>query len=125
MRFKVIGGDFAVVRLAPHAAVPDWVAGPPALVSLTRTSDELSIVLPAARVPTGFRVEGGWSALKILGPIPFDAIGVLASFVAPLAKAEVSVFAISTFDTDYVLVKSAKLGEALQALERAGHVLVK
>jgi hypothetical protein len=108
--------------LAPHGAVPDWVAGAGPLVSLTRTGDELSIVCPAARVPTGLRVEAGWSALKLEGPIPFDQVGVLASIVKPLAEAGISVFAISTFDTDYVLIKTASLQGALAALTGAGHV---
>jgi hypothetical protein len=121
-RFKVIPGELAIVRLAPHGAVPDWVAGAGPLVSLTRTGDELSIVCPAARVPTGLRVEAGWSALKLEGPIPFDQVGVLASIVKPLAEAGISVFAISTFDTDYVLIKTASLQGALAALTGAGHV---
>lgn len=110
-------GTWAVARLEPGAAVPEWAAGE--LFSITRARDELSIVCPDSAVPAGERAERGWAMLKLAGPFPFTAIGVLSSFLEPLARAKISVFAVSTFDTDYVLVKESALGAALDALEAA------
>lgn len=119
-RFVVVEGELGIVRLGSRDAVPAWADG--AFASITRTADELSIVCPASRMPAGLRSEAGWTALKLIGPFPFDQIGVLASIVGPLAEAGVSVFALSTFDTDYVLVKSEDLPATVTALTRAGHL---
>jgi hypothetical protein len=102
-------------------ALPQWALTDDSLCSLARTDDELSIVCAAVHVPAECRAERGWAVIKLLGPFPFDAIGVLASFAQPLAAAGVSLFALSTFDTDYILVKRAELGTAVVALTRAGH----
>jgi hypothetical protein len=120
-RFVVEPGELAIVRLGPEETVPDWASRAAGFVSITRTNEELSIVCAVRLVPEYVRSEGGWAALKLLGPFPFDQVGVLASIVGPLADAGISVFAISTFDTDYVLVKTERLSAALAALERAGH----
>ena len=116
-RLLVLEGRFAVCRLAPDAPWPPSLPGP--LVSVTRSADELSIVCPSAHAPRGARVEDGWRALKLQGPIPFEEIGVLSLLAAALAGAGLSVFALSTFDTDYVLVKEAFLARALAALRAA------
>ena len=120
-RFVIEPGELAIVKLAPEEPVPDWASRAVGFVSITRTSDELSIVCEALLVPAGAKSEAGWTALKLAGPFPFDQVGVLSSFVGPLADAGISVFAISTFDTDYVLVKTERLAAALRALELAGH----
>ncbi len=90
-----------------------------------RTGDELSIVCPEDRVAppdrAGVVVEGGWIALMLEGPFPFAMTGVLASFIQPLAEAEIPVFAISSFDTDYVLIRGENRQQALVALGAAGH----
>ena len=88
---------------------------------MTQSTSELSIVCEEHRVPVGVRVELGWFALKLEGPFPFSMTGVLASFLDPLAEAKIPVFAISTFDTDYVLVKREDLERAKKALAAAGH----
>jgi hypothetical protein len=115
--FAVQPGEFAVVRLPPASPVPEWAAAPASFCSITRTGDELSVVCPASLVPAGARAERGWAMLKLAGPFPFTATGVLASVLAPLARAGISVFAVSTFDTDYVLVKRDDLARAIGALE--------
>lgn len=116
----VLPGRFAVCRLAPGAALPDWADAPP-WCAIVRTAAELSVVCPAAAVPPGVRHEPGWSALALEGPFAFDEVGVLAAVLAPLAQAGIGVFAVSTFDTDYVLVKAERLDAALEALRTAGH----
>ncbi|HEY7848912.1 MAG TPA: ACT domain-containing protein, partial [Ktedonobacterales bacterium] len=85
--------------------------------------DELSLVLPEASAPEGATTEAGWRALRVAGPLDFALIGVLASLAEPLAQAGVSIFAISTYDTDYLLVREVALTEALTALRAAGHTI--
>lgn len=119
----VLPGFFAIVRLAPDASLPSWatVGG---FFSVTRTRDELSVICLANQVPSGLAAEAGWRALKVHGPFALSEIGVLAALAAPLAHAKVSLFAISTFDTDYLLVSDKKLDAATAALRAAGHGVV-
>lgn len=120
LRFSVLPGSFAVVRLAPDAEVPAGALVPP-FHSVTRTPTELSLVCPESTVPAEARAETGWALLGLVGPFPFSMVGVLASVLVPLAEAGVSIFALSTFDTDHVLVKREKLEAAVAALRAAGH----
>ncbi len=123
LRFAVLPGSYAVARLPAGAEVPLASLVPP-FSSVTRTPVELSVVCPETAAPAGARVETGWALLGLVGPFPFSMVGVLASVLQPLAAAGVSIFALSTFDTDYVLVKREKLDDALAALAAAGHVVV-
>lgn len=111
---------FAVCRLAPDALIPSWAAAA-SFFSITRTADELSIVCCQDAVPEGIKCEWGWRCLRVAGTIDFAVVGVLASLVMPLAEAGSSVFAISTFDTDYLLVKEADFDKAVAALQLSGH----
>jgi enamine deaminase RidA (YjgF/YER057c/UK114 family) len=121
MNVTVLPELLAVCRLAASDRVPSWALElHEGLVSITRTPDELSIVCPDDAVPPDVVVESGWRALKLPGPIPFDQAGVLASLADPLAAAGIGIFAVSTYDTDYVLVKEADLERALAALETPG-----
>ena len=115
MRFTLLDGRYAVARLAPDAAVPPW-SDRGAFVTITRTSEELSIVTEEANVPDDVRAERGWRCLKLEGPIPFETVGIAAQFTGALAAAGISVFVVSTFDTDYVLVREEALPRALEAL---------
>lgn len=123
MILTVLDETFAVCRLEHDAAIPAWLprAG---FVSLTRTPDEVSIVCVEAAVPQGTTCERGWRGLQVEGPLDFSLTGVLASLAGPLADAGVSLFALSTYDTDYLLVRQEQLGQARQALIAAGHRLV-
>ena len=125
--FSVIPGAYAVCRMPAKAPLPAWAGK--AFTSITRTADELSVVCDERRLPPNLdgldlRVARGWALLKLHGPFPLDAIGVLASVAKPLAEAEISLFAVSTFDTDYILVKRTYLNQAISALTLAGHTLV-
>ena len=91
--------------------------------SVTRTGDELSMVTELSRVPVGVQSHSGWRALKAHGPFILSEIGVLSALASPLAEAKISLFAISTFDTDYLLVASPTLSATIAALERAGHTI--
>ena len=118
LRLVVMPGVHAVVRLGPRAKVPTRLTG---FHSITRTDKELSIVCRQDLAPRGGRSEKGFRCLEVSGPLPFDATGVLASLALPLARARIPILAISTFDTDYVLVREERLSAAVRALERAGH----
>lgn len=111
---------FAVCRLAPGDEVPAW-AGGGEFTSVTRTRDELSVVCAERAMPEGIRCEGGWRVFEIEGPLDFGLTGVLASVAGPLAAAGVSIFAVSTFDTDYVLVREETVERSIAALGAAGH----
>ncbi len=120
LTLTVLPGRYAVCRLDPGAAIPSWATAG-ALFSITRTADELSILCPDGAVPPGVRHAGDWRALKLEGPFDFSEVGILASVTTPLADTGVSLFAVSTFDTDYVLVKEAMLDRAVSALTACSH----
>jgi hypothetical protein len=119
-QMTLLPDPFAICRLGSDAAIPAW-ATTRAFFSITRTAEELSIVCLQSVVPAGVQCERNWRCFQLAGPIPFTTVGVLASLVQPLAEAGISVFAVSTFDTDYLLVKSADLAPAIEALRQKGH----
>ncbi len=123
LRLGVLAEPLAVCRLGCDDPIPGW-AGKGGLISITRTGEELSIVCPQEQVPPEIRREGGWKALKVDGPLAFSQTGVLASLAGPLARAAISIFAISTYDTDYLLVKENRLQDAIDILIQEGHVLM-
>lgn len=110
----------AVCWLDPASEIPSWATAA-SLFSVTRTTDELSIVCPEEFVPAEVGCERGWRVFKLEGPFDFSLVGVLSSVAAPLAEAGVGIFAISTYDTDYVLVKENHLELAIAALRERGH----
>ena len=113
---------YAICKLKPAAKVPDWAADEN-FCCVTRTESELSIVCPEQQLPRGTKAERDWRLLRVEGKLSFSLTGVLASITSPLGDAQISVFAISTYDTDYVLVRDAELNRAIQALEIAGHTV--
>ena len=119
-QLSLLPESFAIVGLPPNTDIPAW-ATQGSFSSITRTSDELSIMVEESRVPGGVSSQGGWRVIKVHGPFVLSEVGVLAALVGPLAAARVSVLTIATFDTDYLLVASDSLPAAVSALERAGH----
>jgi hypothetical protein len=114
---RLLSGELSLLRLPPDAALPSWVtSAPDPLISVTRTRNELSIICPSATVPETILCEAGWKAFTIDGKLELTAVGVLASIVNPLAEAGISILGFSTFDTDYVLVREARLEAAKAAL---------
>ncbi len=118
----MLDGSFAVCRLGCEAPIPSWATAGP-FFSITRTADELSVVCGQDAVPEGVPCERGWRCLRVAGVMPFSVVGVLASLTTPLADAGISVFAVSTFDTDYLLVKEDVWERAVGALVRQGHAV--
>ena len=121
LKFSHVQGSFAICRLAAGTAVPNW-ALQGEFFSLTSTAQEVSIVCTETQVPQGVGHESEWACLKLEGPFPFSETGVLSSFIEPLAEHAIPIFAVSTFDTDYVLVKRSWVGKAVAVLREAGHV---
>ncbi len=122
LALAVLPDVLAVCRLDADAPVPSWVTKQD-FVSITRTRDELSIVCAQRDVPADVRCVCDWRALRVEGPLDFALAGILASLAAPLADAGISILAISTFDTDYLLLKETNLPRAIQVLSAAGHQL--
>ncbi|MEJ2855814.1 MULTISPECIES: ACT domain-containing protein [unclassified Saccharothrix] len=114
-------GEYTVARLPADAAVPPGLLDHAGLVSVTRTPDELSIVCPSEHAPDSGDVQAQWRLLTVRGPLEFTLTGIMAALSGELAAAGVSLFALSTYDTDHLLVKSADLGRATQALRNSGH----
>lgn len=119
MNLKVYGERCALCRLNPDENFPSWTRGK--LISITRTDDELSVVCEQDTVPSDVKCERDWRVLQVEGPMDLPIVGVLASLTKPIAEAGINLFAISTFDTHYLLVKVEKLEAAKVALEKAGH----
>ena len=114
-----LSGVFAICRLDPDVAIPDWAQGD--FTSIARTRDELSVICRKEHVPDGVRCDAGWRCLRLVGQFDLSEIGVLAALTKPLAKANISVFVIGTFDTDYLMVRESSVDAAVKALEGAGH----
>ncbi|MEO0828307.1 MAG: ACT domain-containing protein [Cyanobacteria bacterium J06639_16] len=122
LSLMVMAQSLAVCRLPVQAKVPDW-AMQGQFFAVTRTPEELSIVCEQAQVPPEVLYERDWRSLKVLGPLDFSLTGILSAIATPLASAEISIFALSTYDTDYVLIKAEKLDAAVAVLSAAGHTV--
>jgi hypothetical protein len=122
LKLELLDGSYAVVRLDAGEPPPAWAAGGP-FVSITRTEAELSVVCPEPAVPSGARAERGWRCLRVAGPLGFGMTGILASLAGPLASSGVSIFVVSTYDTDYLLLQDRDLDRGTHALSRAGHTV--
>ncbi len=119
LTLSILPDAFAICRLSPAEDVPEW-AMIGEFVSITHTGDELSIVCAEENVPSDVKADRGWRALKVAGPLDLALTGVLTSLANPLAQAQINLFAVSTFDTDYLLVKGYNLERACDVLRQAG-----
>ena len=122
-RIRLLPGALAVCKLPAGSPIPPWAISPP-FFCITSTREELSLVCSAEVVPSSVHWEGPWRAFQLEGPIPFTLTGVLASVLNPLAENRVGIFALSTFDTDYVLVNAGDATVAASVLRGAGHEIV-
>jgi len=119
LQLELLPGLFSVVQLAADSELPPWAADQN-FCSVTRTTEELSLVVPERSVPKGGRVEEVWNCLRVRGQLDFKLTGVLSALSAPLAREGIPVFVISTFNTDYLFVKSEALGDSLRILKDSG-----
>lgn len=122
LTLTLLENSFAICKLSSDAPIPPWATAG-ALFSITRTADELSVVCRQDALPEGILCERGWRCLQVAGTIPFSAVGVLASLTVPLAEAGISLFAVSTFNTDYLLVKAEDLNSVIDVLRRRSHTI--
>jgi hypothetical protein len=123
LTLSLLADNFSICRLGPEESIPPWaLAGE--FFSITRTKEELSFVCSQEVVPAGVQSEAGWRCLMVEGPLGFSMTGILASLTTSLAEVGISIFAISTFDTDYLLVKADNLERAVLKLKEAGHHVV-
>ena len=122
LRIRALEGLYGICRLEPTAPVPPWASGGE-FSSISRTAEELSVVCPQRLVPESARSNPDWRVLKVEGPLDFSLVGILSSLSTTLAQARISLFAVSTFDTDYLLVHEADFEAAVRALHDAGHAV--
>ncbi|HYB20572.1 MAG TPA: ACT domain-containing protein [Thermodesulfobacteriota bacterium] len=120
LKLAIIPQTLAVCRLDKDDPIPEW-ASRGRFFSITRTSEELSAVCPQDQVPAEMKREEGWKGIKVKGPLDFSLTGILASLATPLAQEGISILAISTYDTDYLLVKERDLERAIEILSKAGN----
>ena len=118
---SVLEETFSIHRLAPDASLPEAVSECD-FYSLSKTTDELSLVCPEHLAVKSEKSNPDWKCLKVAGPLDFELTGILPGITEVLAKEKLSVFAISTFDTDYILLKKQGLTAAISALERVGYI---
>lgn len=118
---ELLPDTFAICRLPAKAALPAWASAPGSFLTVSRTPDELSITVVQSAVPAAIRCERDYRAVRVRGTLSPNLVGILVSIAEPLADAGLSILAISTYDTDYVFVKTRDLAAALQALQKAGH----
>jgi len=123
LKFRPLPARYGIVRLDPDAPIPDW-ATKGEFTSATRTADELSIVCPAEDIPEDGPPALRWMCLKLEGPFPVSQTGVLLSFIEPLSNNGIPIFAISTYDTDYILIPEENSNRAADLLREAGHELL-
>ncbi len=123
LTLSLLHDRYAILRFAPDVAVPAWATAG-RFLNITRTVDELSIVCVADIVPANERSVADWCVLKVHGPFQFDEIGVLASLATPLAAAQIGIFVVSTFETDYLLIQCKDLRKAMATLQSAGHTII-
>lgn len=125
-RLFVMEETLAIVKLQTSENLPVWAMKSESFFSITRTTDEISIVTDQKFIPSDdekITRDGPWRALKVEGPLQFALVGILANLTAPLAAAGISIFAISTYDTDYLLIKEEFFQKALSALNGEGYVI--
>jgi uncharacterized protein len=118
---RLLDGRYSVCRLGPAGTIPEWATRASGFTSITRTAEEISIVCAESHVPAGTKCENGWCLFKIEGPLDFALTGILVSVAKPLNEAGIGILALSTYDTDYVMVKAKDADTAAKILTAAGH----
>jgi hypothetical protein len=124
LSLTVLAAPLALCRYAPADAIPEWTASARTFLTISRTPTELSIVADEVAIPKLVSAQRGYRAVRVEGPLPLTLIGIFASLASPLAAANVAIFPIATYDTDYILIHEDSLSRAIAVLERAGHRVV-
>ncbi len=121
MKMTILSGEYAIARAGAGASVPDNILDGPGFVSVSRTNDELSVVALTHRITGMETTDTGWTAFKLHGPFAFDQVGIVAGLSRPIADAGTGIFVVSTFDTDYLLVKTKDATTAADLWRGQGH----
>lgn len=124
LTMKLLKGTYGVCWLEESKAIPEW-AFEGEFFSITKTKDELSLVCLEENIPSGTKCQGDWRILKVQGPLDFSLVGILSSISGILARQKISVFVISTYDTDYILIKEENLSKAIDSLLNEGYNIIK
>ena len=119
----VLDETYAIVRLSSQSDIPNWAYGG-SFISITKTDDELSVLCNMKSVPQNQVAELDWQIIKVVGPLDFSLTGILAGITQPLAGHGISVFAVSPYDTDYILVKNEQLEKAIEILKNEGYQFI-
>jgi hypothetical protein len=120
LRLELLSEEFSLVQLSPVSTIPEWATGTN-FYSLTRTADEVSMVVPQRSVPLNVKAEKGWRCIRIQGILDFEMVGVLAALAVPLARAGIPIFVLSTYNTDHLFVRTPQLERAIEVLKADGH----
>jgi uncharacterized protein len=120
---SILPETLAICRLEKESPIPEW-ALEASFFSITRTDEELSIVCTQLNIPEGVKHEDGYRCFKVQDTLDFSLTGVIASLATPLAFEGISVFTLSTYDTDYLLVKERSLAKASSILSQNGHLVI-
>ncbi len=123
LELRILPQAYAICSFPRESTIPDW-AQSLSIISITRTPEELTIVCEEGHVTGGCRMDQDWKCIRVEGSLDLDAVGVLASISGPLAQERISIYVVSTFDTDYILVRGKKIAKAVSALSKAGHTFV-
>ena len=116
LTLSILPEKFGICYLDKKSPLPDWAIGESNFTSITRTSDELSIILPQDKIPGGVIFEKDWLAFKVKGPLGFVLTGVVSSLSTPLAKAKISILYVDTYETSYLFVEEKNLPKAKKIL---------
>lgn len=123
LSLSIIPGIFGICHLAKNSEIPEWTKSFVGFCSITRTDDELSIVLPQDKIPAGVMAEKGWQCFKVKGPLDLSLTGIVSSLAGPLAKAKISIFYISTYETDYLMVEEKNFSRAKKILVKTCNII--
>ncbi|MEJ8309288.1 ACT domain-containing protein [Agrobacterium larrymoorei] len=123
INLRIVSGTYSVARLAPDASIPQWFNGT-GFSAMVRSDDELTLVCLQDRVPQEVEAEPNWRCFRSLGPIPFNATGILQSLIQPISEQGIGVFVLCTFDGEHILVPEKEGDRAARLLEEAGHRFV-
>jgi uncharacterized protein len=123
VKLERLAGTYSVCRVGPSSPIPDWADGA-GFVSISRSTEELSIVCLAERAPSGIRQDAGWTCYRFVGPFAFDETGIVSSVIGPLSDAGIGIFVVSTFDGDHMLIKETDIARAEAIFLGSGHALL-
>ena len=120
MKLNLLSNKLAAVRMEPSQPIPEWAKGG-SFCSITITPTEMSIFCESELIPEGIDKVDNWRAFQVDGQLDFELSGIIAQLAVPLSAKQISIFSISTYDTDYILVENRQLAGAIEVLKRAGH----